>query len=144
MLFKKSCSFYLDCLFSIVSSHINVIVSSNSAKILPLDFPNHRVILLLLSSKHLSACFELRTLLACVPLLHREFPNALLCYWNVNPWGIKRKFPDHLVIKILHFHCQGPRFDPWSAQVRSCKLHSMVKKKKKSTTTSFNSCDLAH
>ena len=40
---------------------------------------------------------------------------------NLNKKHIKKKkkkkdrdFPGHPVVKILHFHCMGQGFDPWS------------------------------
>ena len=35
------------------------------------------------------------------------------------------------MVRTPHFHCRGPRFNPWSGELRSCKLIGSAKKKKK-------------
>ena len=39
------------------------------------------------------------------------------------------------MVRTPHFHCRGPRFNPWSGELRSCKLIGSAKKKKKIVMT---------
>ena len=46
-----------------------------------------------------------------------------------------REFPGGPVVRTLGSPCQGPRFNPWSGNLRSHKLRSAAKKKKKKAST---------
>ena len=54
------------------------------------------------------------------------------------PWEI----PGGPVIRAPSFHCQGPRFDPWSGELRSHKPRGNGKKKKGPLPNAFH--DMMH
>ena len=47
---------------------------------------------------------------------------------KINKNTIGREFPGGPAIRTLYFHCQGPRFNPWSGNQDSHKPHIMVTK----------------
>ena len=46
---------------------------------------------------------------------------------------LEEDFPGDSMVKILCFHCRGYGFNPWLGELRSHKLYSMAKQKKKMT-----------
>ena len=48
--------------------------------------------------------------------------------------SLEEDFPGASVVKMLCVHCRGCGFNPWLGELRSHKLHSMVKKKNKKKT----------
>ena len=44
---------------------------------------------------------------------------------------IQGEFPGSPVVRTPHFHCWGPRLDPWSRELKSHRLHSAASPTKK-------------
>ena len=51
---------------------------------------------------------------------------------KINKNTIGREFPGGPAIRTLYFHCQGPRFNPWSEELKSCKPYSVATEEKES------------
>ena len=45
------------------------------------------------------------------------------------------KFPGGLLVRTLHFHCQGPWFDPWLGIPQDMRCSQKKKRRKNANTT---------
>ena len=56
-----------------------------------------------------------------------KYSTEYVCYFTIKT---KQRLPGGTVVRTLCFHCQGPRFDPWSGNYDSIKPCGMTPPKK--------------